>query len=160
MVSAMILNILRFNASRALTLKVRSKWGGSQVEYVAVDCRLSTLWEVECWREGDISKEVDERPVEIDIVIFKSILIQALDSLHGKVGSAIGVDIIKFEASSMEAILRVKESGLVKLWSALTLLSYYKDRRCAIYVIQVSPYLLSLAADSRQWKIKEKEVTT
>ncbi|XP_058959662.1 ribonuclease P protein subunit p14-like [Pocillopora verrucosa] len=108
----------------------------------------------------DISKEVDETPVEIDIVTFKSILIQALDSLHGKVGSAIGVDIIKFEASSMEAILRVKESGLVKLWSALTLLSYYKDRRCAIYVIQVSPYLLSLAADSRQWKIKEKEVTT
>ena len=45
-------NILRFNASRALTLKVRSKWGGSQVEYVAIDCRLSTLWEVECWREG------------------------------------------------------------------------------------------------------------
>ena len=45
-------NILRFNASRALTLKVRSKWGGSQVEYVAVDCQLSTLWEVECWREG------------------------------------------------------------------------------------------------------------
>lgn len=33
----------------------------------------------------DISKEVDERPVEIDIVTFKSILIQALDSLHGKV---------------------------------------------------------------------------
>lgn len=33
----------------------------------------------------DISKEVDETPVEIDIVTFKSILIQALDSLHGKV---------------------------------------------------------------------------
>lgn len=106
----------------------------------------------------EISKEVDERSVEIDAVTFKSILIQALDSLHGKVGSAISVDIIKFEASLKEAILRVKESGLVKLWSALTLMSYYKDRRCAIYVTQVSPCLLSLGADSRHWKIKE-EVT-
>lgn len=77
-----------------------------------------------------------------------------------QVGSAISVDIIKFEASLKEAILRVKESGLVKLWSALTLLSCYKDKRCAIYVIQVSPYLLSLGADSRQWKINEKEVTS
>ncbi|PFX34375.1 ribonuclease P protein subunit p14-like [Stylophora pistillata] len=108
----------------------------------------------------EISKEVDERSVEIDAVTFKSILIQTLDALHGKVGSAISVDIIKFEASLKEAILRVKESGLVKLWSALTLLSYYKDKRCAIYVIQVSPYLLSLGADSRQWKINEKEVTS
>lgn len=108
----------------------------------------------------EISKEVDERSVEIDAVTFKSILIQTLDALHGKVGSAISVDIIKFEASLKEAILRVKESGLVKLWSALTLLSYYEDKRCAIYVIQVSPYLLSLGADSRQWKINEKEVTS
>ena len=27
--------------------------------------------------------------------------------------------------------------GLVKLWSAMTLFSYYQDRQCAITVIQV-----------------------
>ncbi|XP_020607743.1 ribonuclease P protein subunit p14-like [Orbicella faveolata] len=74
-----------------------------------------------------------------------------------QIGSAIIVDVIKFDPVSMEVIVRVKERGLVKLWSALTLLSYYRDRKCAIKVIQVSPHLLSLAVDSRQWKTKEKE---
>ncbi|KAL9987161.1 hypothetical protein ACROYT_G001419 [Oculina patagonica] len=105
----------------------------------------------------EISKEDDLPPFEIDAVIFKSLLVQALQSLHGKIGSAINVDIIKFEPVLMEAIVRVKERGLVKLWSALTLLSYYQDRKCAIRVIQVSAHLLSLAADSRQWEIKQDE---
>lgn len=42
-------NILRFNASRALTLKVRSKWRGSQVEYdwlLTVDCQHFGRWSV------------------------------------------------------------------------------------------------------------------
>jgi len=105
----------------------------------------------------DFSKEDDLPPVEIDSVTFTSLMAQALGSLHGKIGSAIIVDVIKFDPVSMEVIVRVKERGLVKLWSALTLLSYYRDRKCAIKVIQVSPHLLSLAVDSRQWKTKEKE---
>jgi len=105
----------------------------------------------------DFSKEDDLPPVEMDSVAFTSLMAQALGSLHGKIGSAIIVDVIKFDPVSMEVIVRVKERGLVKLWSALTLLSYYRDRKCAIKVIQVSPHLLSLAVDSRQWKTKEKE---
>lgn len=30
-------------------------------------------------------------------------------------------------------------SGLVKLWSALTLLGFYQNRRCAFRVLQVKP---------------------
>jgi len=84
-------------------------------------------------------------------------MVQALESLHGKIGTAIIVDVIKFDPVLMEVIVRVKERGLVKLWSALTLLSCYQDRKCAVKVIQVSPHLLSLAVDSRQWNTKEKE---
>lgn len=105
----------------------------------------------------DISKEDGLPPVAIDSVAFRSLIVHALGSLHGKIGSAINVDVIKFDAVSMEVIIRVKERGLVKLWSALTLLSHYQDRKCAVQVIQVSPHLLSLAVDSRQWKTKEEE---
>ncbi|CAH3019327.1 unnamed protein product [Porites evermanni] len=103
----------------------------------------------------EIAKETDLPPIHLEAVTFKSILLQALDSLHGKIGAALNVDILKFDAKSMEAIVRVRERGLVKLWSAMTLFSYYQDRQCAITVIQVSPHLLSLAADSRQWKIED-----
>lgn len=103
----------------------------------------------------EISKEKDLPPVQLDALIFKSLLLQALDSLHGKIGAALNVDVLKFDSKSMEAIVRVRERGLVKLWSSMTLFSYYQDRQCAITVIQVSPHLLSLAADSRQWKLED-----
>jgi len=108
----------------------------------------------------DISKAKDLPPVQLDAVTFKGLLLQALDSLHGKIGAALNVDVLRFEAKTMEAIVRVRERGLVKLWSALTLFSYYQDRQCAFTVIQVSPHLLSLATDSRQWKIEDGLIVT
>lgn len=60
------------------------------------------------------------------------------------------VDVLAYEEKTLCAILRVISSGLVKLWSALTLQGFYQNRRCAFRVLQMSPFLLALAGDSRE----------
>ncbi|XP_051874833.1 ribonuclease P protein subunit p14 isoform X2 [Pristis pectinata] len=69
---------------------------------------------------------------------FKQMIVSALRGLHGEIGAALPVDVLKFEEQSLTAILRVRGSDLVKLWSALTLSAFYKDKKCAFRVIQVA----------------------
>ncbi|NWW03176.1 RPP14 protein, partial [Oreocharis arfaki] len=83
---------------------------------------------------------------------FKQLVVTALRELHGEVGAALPVDVLTYEEKTLSAILRVISSGLVKLWSALTLLGFYQNRRCAFRVVQVttSPFLLALSGNSRE----------
>ncbi|NWT11971.1 RPP14 protein, partial [Vireo altiloquus] len=87
---------------------------------------------------------------------FKQLVVTALRELHGEVGAALPVDVLTYEEKTLSAILRVISSGLVKLWSALTLLGFYQNRRCAFRVLQVtaglgtSPFLLALSGNSRE----------
>ncbi|OWK63557.1 Ribonuclease P protein subunit p14 [Lonchura striata] len=67
---------------------------------------------------------------------FKQLVVTALRELHGEVGAALPVDVLTYEEKTLSAILRVISSGLVKLWSALTLLGFYQNRRCAFRVLQ------------------------
>ncbi|XP_009890839.1 PREDICTED: ribonuclease P protein subunit p14 [Charadrius vociferus] len=67
-----------------------------------------------------------------------------------RVGAALPVDVLTYEEKTLSAILRVISSGLVKLWSALTLLGFYQNRRCAFRVLQTSPFLLALSGNSRE----------
>uniref|UniRef100_A0A8B9QAM7 Ribonuclease P/MRP subunit p14 n=1 Tax=Apteryx owenii TaxID=8824 RepID=A0A8B9QAM7_APTOW len=71
---------------------------------------------------------------------FKQLVVTALRELHGEVGAALPVDVLTYEEKTLSAILRVTSSGLVKLWSALTLLGFYQNRRCAFRVLQVKPW--------------------
>ncbi|XP_048403208.2 ribonuclease P protein subunit p14 [Stegostoma tigrinum] len=82
---------------------------------------------------------------------FKQLIVLALKDLHGEFGAALPVDVLRFEEETLTAILRVKSSGLVKLWSALTLLGSYQNQKCAFTVMQVSPFLLALSSDSREF---------
>ncbi|NWV22831.1 RPP14 protein, partial [Origma solitaria] len=95
---------------------------------------------------------------------FKQLVVTALRELHGEVGAALPVDVLIYEEKNLSAILRVISSGLVKLWSALTLLGFYQNRRCAFRVLQAlvgsclfflssnqtSPFLLALSGNSRE----------
>uniref|UniRef100_A0A8C2U2I5 Ribonuclease P/MRP subunit p14 n=1 Tax=Coturnix japonica TaxID=93934 RepID=A0A8C2U2I5_COTJA len=67
----------------------------------------------------------------------KQLVVTALRELHGEVGAALPVDVLAYEEKTLCAILRVISSGLVKLWSALTLQGFYQNRRCAFRVLQV-----------------------
>lgn len=81
---------------------------------------------------------------------FKQLLVSALKDLFGEVDAALPLDVLTYEERTSSAILRICSSGLVKLWSSLTLLGSYKGRKCAFRVIQVSPFLLALSGNSRE----------
>ncbi|XP_076984979.1 ribonuclease P protein subunit p14 [Tamandua tetradactyla] len=94
--------------------------------------------------------EFQEHGVGLNAAQFKQLLVSALKDLFGEVGAAMPLDILKYEEKTLSAILRICSSGLVKLWSSLTLLGSYKDKKCAFRVIQVSPFLLALSGNSRE----------
>ncbi|XP_051980029.1 ribonuclease P protein subunit p14 isoform X2 [Xyrauchen texanus] len=86
---------------------------------------------------------------------FKQLIISGLKDLYGEVGAAFPFDLLKFDQSALTAILRVYNRGLVKLWSALTLLGSYQNKACAFRVTQVSPFLLALSGNSRELQFGE-----
>ncbi|CAM4658584.1 unnamed protein product [Leuciscus chuanchicus] len=75
-------------------------------------------------------------------------IIRGLRELYGEIGASIPFDLLKFDENQLTGILRVYNSGLVKLWSALTLLGSYQNEACALRVTQVSPFLLALSGNS------------
>ncbi|NXW32992.1 RPP14 protein, partial [Phaetusa simplex] len=94
--------------------------------------------------------ELSDGGARPSVAQFKQLVVSALRELHGEVGAALPVDVLTYEEKTLSAILRVISSGLVKLWSALTLLGFYQNRRCAFRVLQTSPFLLALSGNSRE----------
>ncbi|XP_074054979.1 ribonuclease P protein subunit p14 [Macrotis lagotis] len=86
---------------------------------------------------------------------FKHLIVSALRDLFGEVGAALPFDVLTFEEKTLTAILRICSSGLVKLWSSLTLLGSYQNKKCAFRVLQVSPFLLALSGNSREFVLEE-----
>ncbi|KAF6722728.1 Ribonuclease P protein subunit p14 [Oryzias melastigma] len=70
-----------------------------------------------------------------------------------QVGAALNFDVLKYDEETLTALLRVHSSGLVKLWSSLTLLGSYQNQSCAFRVLQVSPFLLVLTGNSRELQL-------
>ncbi|XP_041620063.1 ribonuclease P protein subunit p14 isoform X1 [Vulpes lagopus] len=94
--------------------------------------------------------EFEDHGVGLNVAQFKQLLISALKDLFGEVAAALPLDVLTYEEKTLSAILRICSSGLVKLWSSLTLLGSYKGKKCAFRVIQVSPFLLALSGNSRE----------
>ncbi|XP_020824739.1 ribonuclease P protein subunit p14 isoform X1 [Phascolarctos cinereus] len=86
---------------------------------------------------------------------FKQLIVLALRDLFGEVGAALPFDVLTYEEKTLSAILRICSSGLVKLWSSLTLLGSYQNKKCAFRVMQVSPFLLALSGNSREFILEE-----
>nr|XP_033782506.1 ribonuclease P protein subunit p14 [Geotrypetes seraphini] len=97
-----------------------------------------------------IRLEFQEKGVHLNAPHFKQLILSALRDLHGEVGAALPFDVLTFDEKSLSAILRISNRGLVKLWSALTLLGSYQNHKCAFRVLQTSPFLLALAGNSRE----------
>ncbi|XP_059796019.1 ribonuclease P protein subunit p14 isoform X1 [Balaenoptera ricei] len=95
-------------------------------------------------------REFQDHGIGLNAAQFKQLLISALKDLFGEVDAALPLDILTYEEKTLSAILRICSSGLVKLWSSMTLLGSYKGKKCAFRVIQVSPFLLALSGNSRE----------
>ncbi|TRY87287.1 hypothetical protein DNTS_022259 [Danionella cerebrum] len=67
---------------------------------------------------------------------FKQLIICGLKDLYGEIGAAFPFDLLKFDQQELTGILRVYNRGLVKLWSAVTLLGSYQSEACAFRVLQ------------------------
>ncbi|XP_026996540.2 ribonuclease P protein subunit p14 isoform X1 [Tachysurus fulvidraco] len=84
---------------------------------------------------------------------FKQFIISGVKDLYGEVGAALPFDLLTFDQHTLSAVLRVYNRGLVKLWSALTLIGAYENKPCAFRVTQVSPFLLALSGNSRDMEL-------
>ncbi|XP_043830592.1 ribonuclease P protein subunit p14 [Dromiciops gliroides] len=97
-----------------------------------------------------VQLEFQDRGFRLTDAQFKQLIILALRDLFGEVGAALPFDVLAYEEKNLSAILRICSSGLVKLWSSLTLLGSYQNKKCAFRVTQVSPFLLALSGNSRE----------
>ncbi|XP_005104986.1 ribonuclease P protein subunit p14 [Aplysia californica] len=87
---------------------------------------------------------------KITPVQFKFLIVQALKENMGEVGAATPVDVLKLLGQGI-ALLRMPNRNAERLWAALTLYGRTpSDKRCAFRVLQVSPFLMGLAFDSRE----------
>lgn len=93
-----------------------------------------------------------ETSLDIDLILFRTILVQALKSLFGDLGAALQVDVLRYDSLMRQAILRVPNRGLVQLWSSLSWYSEHKDYRCRFHIHKISSCLLSLSTDSRTFQ--------
>ncbi|KAM6927312.1 ribonuclease P protein subunit p14 [Xenentodon cancila] len=100
---------------------------------------------------------LEDGSTRLTAVELKHFIITGLKSLHGEVGAALTVDVLKYDEDSLTALLRVGSSGLAKLWSSLTLLGSYQNQDCAFRVLQVSPFLLALTGNSRDLQLNKTE---
>ncbi|XP_054641125.1 ribonuclease P protein subunit p14 [Dunckerocampus dactyliophorus] len=97
--------------------------------------------------------ELEKSSTRLSAVELKHFIITGLKSLFGEVGASLYFDILKYDRDTRTALLRVCSRGLVKLWSSLTLLGFYQKQKCAFRVMQVSPFLLALTANSRELQL-------
>ncbi|KAM5148918.1 ribonuclease P protein subunit p14 isoform 1-T2 [Mantella aurantiaca] len=88
--------------------------------------------------------------VKLTAAQYKSLIVSAVKELHGEVGASCPLDLLRYDEKTLSAILRIHSSGFLKLWTSLTLLGQYQNQECSIRVIQVSPFLLALAGNSRE----------
>lgn len=96
---------------------------------------------------------LEDETTRLTAVELKQFIITGLKALHGEVGAALNFDLLKYDEDTLTALLRVSSSGLVKLWTSLTLLGSYQNQDCAFRVHQVSPFLLALTGNSRDLEL-------
>uniref|UniRef100_A0A4W5KMD7 Ribonuclease P/MRP 14 subunit n=1 Tax=Hucho hucho TaxID=62062 RepID=A0A4W5KMD7_9TELE len=92
-----------------------------------------------------ISLQLENESTRLSAAQLKQLICSGLRDLYGEVKVKPTKDLSLF--------LFVSFSGLVKLWSALTLLGSYQNELCSFRVTQVSPFLLTLSGNSRELEL-------
>uniref|UniRef100_A0A1B6HYQ5 Uncharacterized protein n=1 Tax=Homalodisca liturata TaxID=320908 RepID=A0A1B6HYQ5_9HEMI len=85
---------------------------------------------------------------EVNAVAFKQHVMSSVKTLFGEVGFSRNVDLLTYNPSKQQGILRCTSDHYVKLRGALTL---YQSGDCSFRVINSSPVLLSLVSNSRTY---------
>nr|XP_027195865.1 uncharacterized protein LOC113790398 [Dermatophagoides pteronyssinus] len=83
----------------------------------------------------------------IEVREFKLIIMKAIDSLLGEIGSKIQFDIVKYCCKDFRAIIRLLARDYVKLHLCLSLLNEWKDSRCQFIIHKSSHCLASIVVN-------------
>lgn len=81
----------------------------------------------------------------------ESMLMTALRQTYGAVGSAFDFLIINFDKTKNTMILRCDKKNSLQIQTASTLLTEHQNRMCRIEILLSSPFLVSLANNSREF---------
>ena len=74
----------------------------------------------------------------------KFLIVTALKSLHGETGAALGVDLLRWRPRQASFILRSHRDSMVRVRSALVVITRQGDRLCAVRVDKASSFLPDL----------------
>ncbi|KAH9530111.1 ribonuclease P protein subunit p14 [Dermatophagoides farinae] len=80
----------------------------------------------------------------IEVREFKLIIMNAIDSLLGEIGSKIQFDILKYRNNDCRALIRLLARDYVKFHLCLSLLNEWKDSRCQFIIHKTSHCLASI----------------
>ncbi|KAI8921366.1 hypothetical protein DFJ77DRAFT_449574 [Powellomyces hirtus] len=86
-----------------------------------------------------------------DELHFRNAINHALREAFGIVGAGHHVDLLKFDQSGQEGLIRTPYDSGPTLRAALTLLREYQSKELRIDVLDCSPYLFTVAHNSRNW---------
>ncbi|KAI8976136.1 hypothetical protein BDB01DRAFT_804629 [Pilobolus umbonatus] len=80
---------------------------------------------------------------------FRMSIQQALQEIYGHMGASCYINILDWNQYTQEGIVKIKQSELTTVWSALlNHLFSVSDIRCTFDIISSSAYLTSLATDN------------
>uniref|UniRef100_A0A4W5K6S5 Ribonuclease P/MRP 14 subunit n=1 Tax=Hucho hucho TaxID=62062 RepID=A0A4W5K6S5_9TELE len=106
-----------------------------------------------------ISLQLENESTRLSAAQLKQLICSGLRDLYGESNVLQTSDFPFYLLSNQtfplfrSLFLFVSFSGLVKLWSALTLLGSYQNELCSFRVTQVSPFLLTLSGNSRELEL-------
>ncbi|KAJ3169696.1 Ribonuclease P protein subunit p14 [Geranomyces variabilis] len=83
---------------------------------------------------------------------FRSAINHALRETFGLIGASHHVDLLKFDAARQEGLVRTPYASCPTLRAALTLMREYQNNELRADVLDSSPFLFSIAHNSRVWK--------
>ncbi|KAG8185038.1 hypothetical protein JTE90_017061 [Oedothorax gibbosus] len=102
----------------------------------------------------DFGENCDNSSLLMGVKQFKYAVFLALKTMHGDVGCAIPVDILKYDEKQRRAFIRIPSREVTKVWNSLLLFSSYEGLECMFRVYKVSPVLACLNMNSRLYNHK------
>ncbi|EEB19022.1 Ribonuclease P protein subunit p14, putative [Pediculus humanus corporis] len=100
----------------------------------------------------DVDFIIENNKVEVDIYKLKQIITSCVRKLFGEAGVGNQVDILKYEASTGQIILRCFRDFYVKLRSSLSFGSEFDDIHYSFYVKKASASILTLLSNNKLYK--------
>jgi ribonuclease P protein subunit RPP14 len=103
-------------------------------------------------RLGDFFFRILAEPSNaLTIDYFKAHIESALKQIFGEIGGQTTVDILKFDADTQKAIVRVPSKYYVKVRASLCMIGSFTDIPCYFKVNSASPDLLGLLATAEDF---------